>query len=122
MNCDDYPFDYNKHIFLKNIITPYYRSYVEFKGMIQGVSVNRCTNCMVEGYNSVTIPYIFEAISINEAKCTLHRMGLNELLLTDLKVMPKLNEDSGDFYCEACEEEITQIEESNEAIDELKSS
>lgn len=110
-DCTQYPFDYWKHIVVKNIITPRYRWFTEFFDLFQAVEVVRCDRCMVEGYSNLSLPFKFDDMTSGELHCTLKRMGLKELEYTDIEIMPTIDElDDIGNYCEHCfeivEEEI----------------
>ena len=108
--CDKYPFDYNKHIIIKTLMTPQYRHFAEFEGTFQGMEVQRCTKCMVEGYAKLSHPFYFKDLSTEVVKCTLLRMGLKEVTNATVNIMPKMFFEEGDFLCESCEDELIQEE------------
>ena len=130
-NCDKYPFDYNKHIVIKTIMTPRYRKYTEFEQMFQGVSTYTCDNCMVGGFDSVSMPFKFEDLKLEEIRCTLMRMGIKRLDIKDVDIMHYIQEHSGQMLCGEChkekedkeladsyaELEVIQLDENLEEID-----
>ena len=92
INCNEYPFDYNKHILLKEILTPTFKFFIEDEkhGVFQGVELDRCENCLVSGYLSFSMPFRFDDISKEEIQCTLLRMGVLEIPINDMEINPKL--------------------------------
>ena len=113
-NCDKYPFDYNKHIIIKTIITPAFRQYTEFEDMFQGISTCVCDKCFVTGFEGVSMPFKFEDLSQDEIRCTLNRMGLKKLDIADVDIMPQIMEHEGENLCLTCKEEVE-----NEAMADL---
>ena len=110
IDCDKFPFDYNKHITLKNVVSSEYRYFVRSNNVFQGISVHRCDHCLVEGFNSFTIPFQFETSSPDEIHCTLKRMGLIEISPIEASILPELENIESGLLCGTCIE-LLEIEE-----------
>ncbi len=121
MNCNKYKFDYAKHILIKNIISPLYKTYTEYDENFQGIKVERCHKCYVEGYVGLSIPFRINDLEVPEIKCTLFRMGLTEIPSKEVEIMNKLNELDGEYYCDWCQDEQIQedIDNENTSLDKL---
>ena len=115
VNCDKYPFDYNKHIIIKNILTSTYKHFVGLPEMslFQGIEIARCENCLVQGYPSFSMPFQFEEITFDEVHCTLIRMGLKEITMDEMDIMPILDITDDGVCCKEC------LEALEDTIDEL---
>ena len=111
MTCKDYPFDYWKHIVVKNIIGTEYRFYTEYSGLFQGIDVDRCDVCMVEGFISLSVPFRFDDMDKHELNCTLLGMGLRKINHVDVELMPELISHESGFMCDHCGEDVIQFEE-----------
>ena len=110
MNCTKYPFDYWKRIVIKDIIGTDYRFFANYKEVFQGVDLNRCDDCMVEGYVSVSIPFNMADMTTEELHCTLLSMGLKEMSFTDLELMSELITTEDGFLCEHCNEVLEEFD------------
>ena len=111
MTCKDYPFDYWKHIVVKNIIGTDYRYFTEYSKVFQGIDIDRCGECMVEGFISLSLPFRFDDMNEHELNCTLLSMGLKKIDYTELELMPELVATDSEFLCPHCSEDVIQLEE-----------
>ena len=109
--CEKYPFDYWKHIVVKNIIGTDYRFYTEYGELFQGIDIDRCGECMVEGFVSLSLPFRFDDIDSEELNCTLKAMGLKRIEHNDFELIPELIATESEFLCDHCNEDVIQLDE-----------
>ena len=106
MECEQYDFDYNKHIVVKSIIGTEFRNFTSYSSLFQGVDIDQCEKCMVSGYSHLGVPFLFNDLMYDELKCTLIHMGLKFIEMNDLELMPELSENLDDeLLCGHCIEE-----------------
>jgi len=110
MDCTEYKFDYWKRIVIKDIIGAEYRWYVNVEDVFQGVDINRCDDCLVEGYVSISIVFNMQDMSTHELDCTLQSMGLKKLNFTDLDLMGELITTESGFLCEHCNDILEEFD------------